>query len=100
MEEPLPPKSSGGIQTGAAKSAKYTCPMHPQIVQLGPGSCPICGMALEPLEVLAVAEVDPEYASMLRRFWVSAALIRSAAGDRHGRPLAAHPLARRNAKLD
>ncbi len=48
--------------------------MHPQIVQLGPGSCPICGMALEPVEVLAEAEVDPEYVSMLRRFWVSAVL--------------------------
>jgi Cu+-exporting ATPase len=57
-----------------SKAAKYTCPMHPEIVQLGPGTCPICGMALEPMEVLAVAEADPEYESMLRRFWISAAL--------------------------
>ncbi|HXM91344.1 MAG TPA: heavy metal translocating P-type ATPase, partial [Candidatus Dormibacteraeota bacterium] len=61
-------------QTVTAKSALYTCPMHPEIVQVGPGSCPICGMALEPMEVSAEAEVDPEYESMSRRLWVSAAL--------------------------
>src|SRR6202030_111335 len=60
-------------QTAAAKSALYTCPMHPEIVQVGPGSCPICGMALEPMEVSAHAEADPEYESMFRRLWVSAA---------------------------
>src|SRR5580704_8497406 len=37
----------------SAKGARYTCPMHPQIVQVGPGSCPICGMALEPVEISA-----------------------------------------------
>ena len=58
----------------ATKDVRYTCPMHPQIVQIGPGSCPICGMALEPMDVFAEAEADPEYDSMLRRFWVSAAL--------------------------
>ena len=57
-----------------AKDARYTCPMHPEIVQLGPGACPICGMALEPMDVLAESEADPEYGSMKRRFWVSAAL--------------------------
>ncbi len=56
------------------KQIRYTCPMHPQIVQLGPGSCPICGMALEPMDAFAEVEADPEYDSMLRRFWVSAAL--------------------------
>jgi Cu+-exporting ATPase len=54
--------------------AKYTCPMHPEIVQIGPGSCPICGMALEPMEISAEQEVDPEYVSMSRRLWVSAVL--------------------------
>ncbi len=58
--------------TPATKGARYTCPMHPQIIQLGPGSCPICGMALEPMDVFAEVEADPEYDSMLRRFWVSA----------------------------
>jgi len=60
--------------TTATKDTRYTCPMHPQIVQLGPGSCPICGMALEPMDAFAEVEADPEYDSMLRRFWVSAAL--------------------------
>jgi len=53
---------------------RYTCPMHPEIIQLGPGSCPICGMALEPMDAFAEAEADPEYDSMLRRFWASAVL--------------------------
>jgi Cu+-exporting ATPase len=56
------------------KQARYTCPMHPEIVQNGPGFCPICGMALEPMDVLADVEADPEYNSMRLRFWVSAAL--------------------------
>jgi Cu+-exporting ATPase len=68
------PVSPETTQTVTAKSALYTCPMHPQIVQIGPGSCPICGMALEPMEVSAEAETDPEYESMSRRLWVSTAL--------------------------
>jgi P-type Cu+ transporter len=56
------------------KQVRYTCPMHPQIVQIGPGTCPICGMALEPMDVFAEVEADPEYDSMRRRFWVSAVL--------------------------
>ena len=48
--------------------------MHPEIVRFGPGSCPICGMALEPMDVFAAVEADPEYDSMRLRFWVSAAL--------------------------
>jgi Cu+-exporting ATPase len=53
----------------------YTCPMHPQIRQIGPGHCPICGMALEP-EAGTIAEDDAggERAGMTRRFWISAAL--------------------------
>lgn len=52
----------------------YTCPMHPEIRQVGPGSCPICGMALEP--VLATAETGPshELVDMTRRFWIGLAL--------------------------
>src|SRR6202521_1510174 len=58
----------------SSKTARYTCPMHPQIVQIGPGTCPICGMALEPMDVFAEVEADPEYDSMRLRFWVSAVL--------------------------
>src|SRR5712664_605125 len=56
------------------KQVRYTCPMHPEIVQVGPGTCPICGMALEPMDIFAEVEADPEYDSMRLRFWVSAAL--------------------------
>ncbi|HEY0218560.1 MAG TPA: HAD-IC family P-type ATPase, partial [Afipia sp.] len=49
----------------------YTCPMHPQIRQIGPGSCPICGMALEPETVSLDAKPDPELIDMRRRFWIS-----------------------------
>src|SRR5438874_7024233 len=58
----------------SAQGVRYTCPMDPEIVQIGPGVCPKCGMALEPMDVLAEVEADPEYESMQRRFWVSAAL--------------------------
>jgi len=52
----------------------YTCPMHPQIRQVGPGSCPICGMALEPVEITAEAGPNHELADMTRRFWIGLAL--------------------------
>ncbi len=58
----------------AAPGEIYTCPMHPQIRQVGPGSCPICGMALEPLVVTAEAEPNHELADMSRRFWISLVL--------------------------
>ena len=51
----------------------YTCPMHPEIRQAGSGSCPICGMALEPEQVTLDDKPDPEYLDMRRRFWISAA---------------------------
>jgi P-type Cu+ transporter len=54
--------------------AIYTCPMHPQIRQEGPGSCPICGMALEPEIVSADSAPNPELADMTRRFWIGLAL--------------------------
>jgi P-type Cu+ transporter len=50
----------------------YTCPMHPQIRQAGPGSCPICGMALEPED--GSADDGAELADMTRRFWISLVL--------------------------
>ncbi len=54
-------------------AAIYTCPMHPEIRQQGPGSCPICGMALEPLMPDA-DEPNPEFADMKRRFWIGLVL--------------------------
>ena len=58
----------------SAEGAIWTCPMHPQIRQNGPGSCPICGMALEPLDPLVDGGENPEVADMTRRFWVAAVL--------------------------
>ena len=52
----------------------YTCPMHPQIRQAGPGSCPICGMALEPLTVTAESGPNHELIDMTRRFWIGLVL--------------------------
>jgi Cu+-exporting ATPase len=57
----------------AKSGSTYTCPMHPEIEQDGPGECPKCGMALEPKEV-AEEEADEELANMTRRFWISVAL--------------------------
>ena len=54
--------------------AIYTCPMHPEVRQEGPGSCPICGMALEPETVTAEAPVNHELIDFTRRLWVAAVL--------------------------
>lgn len=64
-DERAPPPAPGTI---------YTCPMHPEIRQQGPGPCPICGMALEPETVTADAPPNPELADMTRRFWIALAL--------------------------
>ena len=58
----------------AAKTASYTCPMHPQIRQAGPGQCPICGMTLEPVTATAEAGENQELKDMSRRFWVGLVL--------------------------
>ena len=59
----------------AGNTVKYTCPMHPEIVQDGPGSCPICGMALEPMGIPAEDEgPNPELVDFRRRFWIGATL--------------------------
>ncbi|MAK81830.1 heavy metal translocating P-type ATPase [Phenylobacterium sp.] len=52
----------------------YTCPMHPQIRQVGPGSCPICGMALEPEVMTSETSPSPELKDMTRRFWIGLVL--------------------------
>ena len=64
-EEPEAPVKPGAI---------YTCPMHPQIRQVGPGACPICGMALEPDLITADSGPNPELADMTRRFWIALVL--------------------------
>lgn len=58
--EASPKATEGGI---------YTCPMHPEIEQQEPGSCPTCGMALEPMAVTEEEDADPEPQDMTRRFW-------------------------------
>ena len=73
-----PGRYVGKASTEAAPSAPaatiYTCPMHPEIRQVGPGSCPICGMALEPETPAAETGPNPELVDMTRRFWVALAL--------------------------
>ncbi|MFZ1700971.1 MAG: heavy metal translocating P-type ATPase [Pyrinomonadaceae bacterium] len=60
--------------TAESEGVEYTCPMHPEIVKIGPGSCPICGMALEPKEISLDDTPDPEFLDMKRRFWVGLVL--------------------------
>ena len=55
-------------------AGEYTCPMHPEVRRSGPGACPICGMALEPVVVTAESGPNPELADMARRFWIGLAL--------------------------
>ncbi len=58
----------------ASDGARWTCPMHPEIVRPGPGACPICGMALEPMVPTAGDGRSPELGQMQRRFWIGLAL--------------------------
>ena len=74
MHAPAQPIAPGGVAPATAARSDYTCPMHPQISRPGPGSCPICGMALEPRTAGAGEEGDSELVSMTRRFWTSVAL--------------------------
>jgi len=67
-------RKGAAVPAAADAGAIYTCPMHPQIRQKGPGSCPICGMALEPLTVRAEAPPNHELADMTRRFWIGLVL--------------------------
>ena len=70
----LAPKTEAPKAKPAPAGTIYTCPMHPQIRQTGPGSCPICGMALEPEVATADAGPNPELIDMTRRFWIALAL--------------------------
>ncbi len=65
-------RSTTPLPSATAAADIYTCPMHPQIRQVGPGACPICGMALEP--VAGEAGESPELRDMSRRFWIAASL--------------------------
>jgi len=69
-------KAAGGPAPlpGAMPDAIYTCPMHPEIRQAGPGNCPKCGMALEPVAPRADDQPNPELLDMARRFWIGLAL--------------------------
>ncbi|WP_375415493.1 heavy metal translocating P-type ATPase [uncultured Bradyrhizobium sp.] len=66
--QPKPPEPA------APAGSAYTCPMHPDVKQAGPGACPICGMALEPEQVALDDAPDPELIDMTRRFWIALAL--------------------------
>ena len=68
-----PPRGSHAPSPAGASKVEYTCPMHPEVVQIGPGSCPICGMALEPRH--PTTDVDTtELDDMSRRFWIATVL--------------------------
>ncbi len=69
-EQFLKPEPPATVQIQTRPAQKYTCPMHPEIVRDAPGSCPICGMALEPVTVSLEDEENPELVDMNRRFWV------------------------------
>ena len=69
---PLP--SGKAAHQGDPGQAEYTCPMHPEVRQMGPGNCPKCGMALEPVLATAEPGESPELRDMTRRFWIGTAL--------------------------
>ena len=68
-ERYLDPEAAKAAEEPVPEGAIFTCPMHPEIRQVGPGSCPICGMALEPLLATADSGPNHELADMTRRFW-------------------------------
>lgn len=70
----LNPNRAPELMKTESEAVEYTCPMDPQIVQVGPGICPICGMALEPMTFTLDDAPDPELIDMRRRFLISAAL--------------------------
>ena len=68
------PSQPSQAPKAGSKDIEYTCPMHPQVRQMGPGNCPICGMALEPVVATTETGESPELRDMTRRFWVGLAL--------------------------
>jgi len=73
-EQFLTPPPERRADTPTDLDAIYTCPMDPEVRQRGPGACPKCGMALEPLTIIRGEETNPELQLMARRFWISLAL--------------------------
>ena len=73
-ERYLDPATAAATAEPVPEGTIYTCPMHPEIRQVGPGSCPICGMALEPVLVSLEAGPNEELIDMTRRFWIGLAL--------------------------
>ena len=69
-----PPAAQRPAASLTPDDREYTCPMHPEVRQRGPGSCPICGMALEPVEASIEEAPNEELTDMSRRFWWSLAL--------------------------
>jgi len=69
-----PKQQPHSIATTAAHNVEHTCPMHPEVRQMGPGSCLKCGMALEPTVATLDMDENPELKDMSRRFWASLAL--------------------------
>ncbi|MGM4984920.1 copper-transporting P-type ATPase [Rhizobium sp. 11_C7_N12_5] len=68
------PDAQVSVRPAAQEGVIYTCPMHPQIRQLGPGTCPICGMTLEPEVATAATGPSAELVDMTRRFWIGLVL--------------------------
>jgi Cu+-exporting ATPase len=68
------PAHAPSTQHAAPSTSSYTCPMHPEIVRAGPGDCPLCGMALEPVTVTAAEPENHELADMSRRLWIAGIL--------------------------
>jgi Cu+-exporting ATPase len=74
LATPAAPPPARAPSTAGEDGALHTCPMHPEVRQVGAGACPICGMALEPAEITAESPPNPELADMKRRFWIGLAL--------------------------
>src|SRR5512132_1734370 len=68
------PEQAKKSEEPAPESTVYTCPMHPEVRQTAPGSCPICGMTLQPLMAIPDARPSPELVDMTRRFWIGLVL--------------------------
>ena len=63
-------EKTGPISSSAGADAIYTCPMHPEVRQVGPGNCPVCGMGLEPETITGDEGENPELTDMRKRFWI------------------------------